>query len=47
MKITKQNMDALIFELLTEKFGGEWYLELAKSGAKFSYASKKYGNQKL
>mgnify|MGYP002808306388 CR=1 FL=1 len=39
-------MDALIFELLTEKFGEEWYLELAKKGAKFSYASKKHGNQK-
>ena len=39
-------MDALISELLTEKFGEEWYLELAESGSKVSYASKKHGNQK-
>lgn len=35
----------IVSELLTEKLGESWKLELAKKGSKFSYASKRNGTQ--
>ena len=37
--------NSAVYELLYEKLGEEWYIELADPGAKHSYASKKSGNQ--
>jgi hypothetical protein len=34
-----------VYELLYETLGEEWYIELAKPGAKHSYALRKSGNQ--
>ena len=40
------DINELVSELLSEKFGEAWYIELAKPGAKHSYALKKSGNQR-
>ena len=40
------NINELMSELLTEKFGEQWYLELAKVKSPHSYASKKSGNRR-
>ena len=40
------NINELISELLSEKFGEQWYLELAKVKSPHSQASKKNGNQR-
>ena len=46
MKTFEYDINELVSELLLEKFGEEWYLELAKEKSPHSYASKKHGNQK-
>ena len=40
------NVNEIISELLLERLGEDWYIELAKPGAKHSYALKKGGNQR-
>ena len=39
-------INELVSELILEKFGEAWYIELAKPGAKHSYALKKSGTER-